>query len=74
MRIKRARYSIQNFIVGLTKLKSLQNKSVFIAFLFTEDEMVLRYISNSLKKKNYKNWFVVGEFTFMDIEFPNKIN
>jgi len=31
-------------------LKSLQNKSVFIAFLFTEDEMVLRYISNSFKK------------------------
>jgi len=38
------------FSVGLTKLKSLQNKSVFIASLFTEDEMVLRNISNSFKK------------------------
>jgi len=44
-------YFLEKFRVGLTKLKSLQNKSVFNAFLFTEDEMVLRYISNSFKKK-----------------------
>jgi len=33
--------------------------------------MVLRYISNSFKK-NYKDWFIVGEFTFMDKELKMK--